>query len=270
MKSLCFIILLLVGMAASHAQTCASFHGTISNTDSIDTIISKVSTIPNRRGEYEPTVQFNERRTNAITALKLIYIVDTKIDSKYILYDADTQAFSISSYAIDNETTSWEAVFDYGKSLEDQVEFDYVDNVDIVLSSHESVTGTYTAQNAAGISAKISVIQRVKKGIFDHKSKPRGEDLFFPNREANKQANNIIGSIAVPLAHARAMKDDLKAAVVISPRSPFYGRGEKRWGRPTLSRPEDVKEDVYAVIADIQCALLMDKTNRVLLAIPTQ
>lgn len=261
--------LMLAGGHPAVVQTCATYEGQSVSLVSVDTLILAVSNLPNERDEFETSEQFRARVQTSLEGVRKTYVVQTMFDAEQAVYDADRQHFSIKSYALDNMNASWEAVFGYGRPLFERVKFSPLRNLDIVVSSSERVTGTYEASNAFGASATISEISRVTVGIFDREA-VYGESLFFRDREEERAVDQVIGTIPAEPEIARDLKGAMRGAVVIAPKAPWYGVGHKRWGRPTISKPRDIKETVSAVIADIQCALVLDGSNRVLLSVQTR
>jgi len=262
-------VFVLIGAQPAFGQVCASYEGQTVSPASIDTVISTVSELPAEKDEFETTEQFNARVQASLGNLEGAYVVGTMFDAEHAVYDADNQRFNIKSYALDNMNASWEAIFGYGRPLYERVKYSSFGNVDIIVSNTERVTGSYRASNAFGASATISEVSRVNVGIFDREA-AYGEDLFFRNREEGRVVDQVIGTIAADPVTARNLKDTMRGAVVIVPKAPWYAVGDKSWGAPTISNPQDVTETVSAVIADIQCALVLDGSNRVLLAVQTR
>ncbi len=246
---------------AANAQTCDGFVGQSISPVSFDSVISSVSRLPREKDEFETTAQFEARVTAALGGILSTYIISAQFNAKYAVYDADRQMFTIKSYAIHGVNTSWGAVFGYGSTLYNKVNYSmFDDNVDLVLSSKETVVDRYKGSNAFRASATISKIDRNVRAIFDRKAKS-GENLFF---------TTTIAEIAANLTNARALKDSFGAAVVVKPKAPWFARGTKNWGSPTINSPRDIDENVTALIADIQCALIIDGTNTVLAAVTTR
>lgn len=256
--------------ASTNAQTCETYVGQIIAPLSIETVIAATSKLPSQKDEFETTEQFNTRVINALGTVSGSYIITTKFNPEYAVYDADTQRFKIEYYALDNINASWEAVFGYGDPLYGKVKYSQVSGgIDIVVSYVEDLTGTYRGTNAFGASTTITKIRRTVKGIYDREAQ-YGETLFAPAPKYGEKTNTTIVELHADAMTARTLKSAFKAAVVIVPKSPWYGDEKKNWGKPTLQAPRDIDETVIAVIADIQCALITDSSNKVLAATPTR
>lgn len=264
------LILATFASASANAQTCESYAGQIIAPVSIETVIAATSKLPSQKDEFETTEQFNARLVSALGTVNGNYIVATKFDPKYAVYDADTQRFKIESYALDNINASWDGVFGYGTPHYGKVKHSSVmGGIDIVVSYSEATAGTYRGTNAFGASTTITKVRRVVKAIYDREAQ-YGETLFAPAPKRGETSNTTIAELQADAMTAKTLKNSFKSAVVIVPKSPWYGQGKKDWGEPTLDNPQDVDETVIGVIADIQCALITDGSNKVLAAIPTR
>ena len=264
------LILASLVSASANAQTCESYAGQIIAPVNIEAVIAATSKLPSQKDEFETTEQFNARLVSALGTVNGNYVVATKFDPKYAVYDADTQRFKIESYAMDNINASWDGVFGYGTPHYGKVEHSSVTgSIDIVVSNSEATIGTYRGTNAFGASTTITKVRRVVKAIFDRQAQ-YGETLFAPAPKRGEKTSTTIAELEADATTARTLKSAFKAAVVIVPKSPWYGAGKKDWGEPTLDAPRDIDETVIGVIADIQCALITDGSNKVLAAMPTR
>lgn len=61
------------------------------------------------------------------------------------------------------------------------------------------------------------------------------------------------------------LKPTLQLAFVVAPKAPYYLSALYDYpSTPTIRNPREVKNEVSALIADIQCGLVLDPTNIVL------
>ena len=269
MKTSALSILFWTIAKVATAEECSNFLGQQPTPTTIQSVISAVSTFPAEKDEFETTEQHNARIQSLTQNTPSTYIVYTNLDSRYAIYDADNQIFKIKSFAIDNINARLEAVFGYGSPLYGRTSYSSIGNIDIIIYTSERTTGTYRGRNSFGATATISEVTRSNIGIFERGAQ-HGEDLFFRNSEESRRADNIIGTIPADATTARALKDTMRAAVVIAPKAPWHASGDIRWGEPTIADPVDLTETVSILIADIQCALVLDASNKVLLAISTR
>lgn len=248
-------------------QACDSYLGQVITPVSFDRVRAILSRLPTQRGEFETTPQFNARVANALGGTAGSYIVRAAFNPKYATYDADHQRFRVEPYAIGNGQPYWDTVFGYGHPLYGQVEYGSYENIGISVSSSEAV-GTYLGSNVFGVTARVTETKRNEKAIFDRKA-ASGEDLYSPPG-SDLYRTRIIAEIPADPATAPRLKNTMKAALVIAPKSPWVAAGRGHINNPTINNPQTVEQVVSAVIADIQCALITDGTNRVIAAVTTR
>lgn len=249
-------------------QACDSYLGQMITPVSFDRVSAALSRLPTQRDEFETTPQFDARVANALGNTAGSYIVRATFNPKYATYDADRQQFRVESYAIGNGQPYWDEVFGYGHPLYGRVEYDSYNNIGISVSGSETVMGTYRGSNAFGVTARVTETRRNQKAIFDRKA-AYGEDLYSPPG-SDLYSIRIIAEIPADPATAPGLKNAMKAALVIAPKSPWVAAGRGHINTPTISNPRTVEQVVSAVIADIQCALITDGTNRVIAAVTTR
>lgn len=247
---------------------CDSYLGQRITPVSIDTVIATLSRLPSQRGEFETTSQFDARVADALDNVAGSYIVRATFNAKHATYDADGQRFRVESFAIGHGQPYWHTVFGYGHPLHGQVEYDSYENIGISVSDSETVIGTYRASNAFGVATRVTEIRRNDKAIFERKA-AFGEDLYSPPG-SDTYRTKIIAEIPADPAIAPNLKNTMKAALVIAPKSPWVAAGRGHLAPPTIDNPQSVEQVVSAVIADIQCALITDGKNKVIAAVTTR
>lgn len=90
---------------------------------------------------------------------------------------------------------------------------------------------------------------------------------LFPAAEEKRYA---VGQLRLAPEGARRLRPQLKSAFVVAPKEPYLIKDQQKVGEPTISTPLDVTEDFSILVADIQCGLLMDGSNKVLGPYPTR
>lgn len=235
---------------------------------SIDALISKLSVSAKPRGEFETTAQYEARLQAAGSGAPQQAFVAMPIDAKYITYDADSGRFRIESYALDNKNASWEVFYD-GPNPPWPRPVGRRDYVDLVERSVERVDGTYDAGNAFGAKVTVRQVLRETVGVLD-RTATGNEGLFFPHRPWRSDQSHVIAEVAVDPASAPTWRQNLKAAALVAPKSPYIAKGIKDWGRPRFDLPKEITEQLTAVIADISCMVLTDQSDTVLVLIPTR
>lgn len=244
----------------AHAQSCASYVGQVVAPRDIDDVMAPFREI-GEKGEFESTNQYNSRKGAAVAKLGGTLIIrKAPEDRKHLLYDADAQQLNIISYAFRNLGFNADALFGPGAPYRGVMESSYL-NIDVVIKEDETVTGSYSASNSYGAKTQVSKIFRRTRGIFESKA-VYGKDALFP---AAQNDSNIAGSIPMSPQDAMRLKPTLQLAFVVSPKAPYYLSALYDYpSTPTIRNPREVKNEVSALIADIQCGLVLDPTNTVL------
>ena len=250
-------ILLAIGSTAP--TMCQQHIGTIVKPVPIDSVINAASKQNPIKDEYETTAQFERRQQSARSAIQGSYIISVPFQSDGAKYDADSQVLRVYSDAIGigfSPEYPSEVYQLIGSSLH---------NLDIVAERSEILLGKYAAQNAYGAKAVVKRLKRVTKVIFE-RSGGWYED-FFGEGERGQFGKKVVPIIDIPVTpnRARALKPLLRAAVVISPIEPFYATGKIIHRAPRLGQPNDWEDDtIRVVVANVQCALVIDPSGSVL------
>jgi hypothetical protein len=251
---------------AKEAQrsSCSSYVGQSVAPTTIDKVAAAASKVPSIKGEFETTEQFEMRQGVAMRQLAPQYIVSKTPDRDHITYDADSGKLLVSEYAFDNLNVDYDSVFGFGTPFFGSVKHNHFRNIDVVMSETETTTGSYVGSNAFGASLRVARVLRTTKAIFEREAAFH-ESLFIDGASRN----HVIGELPLTPETARRVKKTASVALVIAPMSPFFAYGVKSWGAPTIDDARDVEQPISVVIADIQCGLLLDATNKVLGAYAT-
>lgn len=266
-----FILSHLLCQGLAHAEECNAYVGKTIHPVSIDVTIATVSKLPNAKGEFESTKEYDGRLAKAKSDMPSKFIVTTLLDEKQIDYDADNKKLRIKSFAIDSINTTYDGVFGYGTQLYEKLKYSNRDNIDLVVSTNESKNGTYRGKNIFGVDVTVEKVKRTTKAVFERES-AYGEDLFFPPQPSGSASrSNVIAEFPdIPPNVARKIKGSMKAAIVIVPKPPYFAKGKVSWGEPTIEAPIDIDEALEVVVADIQCVLITNQDGKVIAAIPTR
>ncbi|BAI95711.1 hypothetical protein Sj15T_00600 [Sphingobium sp. TA15] len=252
--------LLISAPIAAHAQSsCASYTGTTVAPLSFDQAIASIKPVA-PKGEFETTDAYQARLAAGAASGPLI--ISKKIEgAEYLSYNADKAAFEVKSYLFDNSNFSAWDTFYWAKS---DVKASTIGNLDVAISSSEVATGTYSAQNGFGARTTVTKLTRTEKAIFDRETASYGEQLFIANKDA------IVGEVPMSVAEAQSFKPQAKIAFVVVPKLPYVVRANFPQGETTISNPTDVRVNSTVLVADIQCGLLMNGTNRVIASFQTR
>jgi len=264
------IFIIYLCPAAGRTEECKNHLQTTINPISIDFVIRDLARLPNTKGEFETTVEYEARLRSLIGSIPTKFIVKTGIDPNQIDYDADTKILSIKSYAIDNTNTRYDDLFGYGTSTYGKIRYVRAPPIDIVISETEKDVGAYKGTNSFGANIMVRKIKRSTKVIFDRFAEYNDSLFFSSSSLAHSMLHIIVQFPDTAPGIARTMKATMQAALVIAPKAPYYAKGKVNWAAPTIQFPRDIDETLEVVIADIQCVLLTDQTGLVFAAIPTR
>lgn len=102
-----------------------------------------LATIPKIKSEYETTISFQSRLTEVLKGIPKNFVLQVPLDKKYVKYNAEKQLLVIDRYAVDNANIGYEGVFGYGTPFYEKIEYINSSNMDVVISSKESLIGSY-------------------------------------------------------------------------------------------------------------------------------
>ncbi|MDZ3831938.1 MAG: hypothetical protein U0S50_09005 [Sphingopyxis sp.] len=261
MKKFIFGALLMAAPGVAHAQSsCDAYTGTTVQPQTFDQAIASIRPVA-PKDEFETSDAYRARLAAAGGAGPLI--ISKKIEGAgYLAYNADKGAFEVKAYLFDNTNfNAWDAFY-YAKVTDPKAST--MSNLDVVISSSDTVTGTYSAQNGFGAKTNVSKVTRIEKAIFESEPARYGEELFFQNKDA------IVGEVPMSVAEAQAFKPQAKIAFVAVPKLPYVVRATFPTGKTTISNPTDLTVNSTILVADIQCGLLMNGTNKVVAAFKTR
>ena len=250
----------------TNAEPCASYAGQRVSPRDIDDILAPFRAMGSK-SEFESTQQFESRKLKAARGIDTQLIVKkAPEDRKHLVYDADAQLLNVIAFAFRNAPLNSPALFRDGKTYDGGMGASAY-NIEAVIEQDETVTGTYKASNAFGATMNVQKIFRRTRGIYESTALPPAEDLF----PAAQDKPYYAGSIPMTPEQAMKIKPTLQLAFVVVPKAPFFLSTTFDIPLPpTVTRPAEVKNEVSALIADIQCGLVIDPTGTVLGAFETR
>ena len=125
----------------------------------------------------------------------------------------------------------------------------------VPISERETVLRIYSAQNLMGATFRVSDISRETKALYLTTT-----DLFpFAKRDTSP-----IMMFSVPLARARLVKQTFTVALVVAPQPPYLLTYTFKGVAPTALKPTHYTEHSSVILAEAQCALVLDSHFRVL------
>lgn len=237
-----------------------------------DRVFADAQAIPRFKDEFETRAQFEERQAAALAEFQQRYLIDVPVDSEYVRYDADRQVLVIATYALTNTLASRDelgSAFGYGSDLSRAgVEVKYgilgSGNVMWALPREQRDVGTYDGSNAFGATVTIKKQEGIARGVFERQGKYE-ENVWTEARAPYvKDSPPVAFEIKADPQRAKAIKQGgLRAAILVSPRAPFYATGVDHFA-PTVRVPYDRTTEVRYLIGDIQCAVIYDAGGQLL------
>jgi hypothetical protein len=256
--------------SSAQSQQCTTYVGQTVTPLTFDQAISHIPNVA-PRGEYETTAQYEERRRAAGVGSggPLIIVKTPENRDRYIRYDADAGRLAIQTYAFDNTGfDAWTAL--YGTPYIQALNPSTLGNFDVVISEREVATGTYQGRNGFGATWPVTRVTRTLQAIYERPRGPRDgiTSGLFPSAD---EAPHVVGYLEMPPEVAQRTKPTMKLAFVVVPRDPYVIRSSYAGrGNITVQNPFDVTYTTTILVADVQCGLALDASNRVLGAFPTR
>ncbi len=255
----------LAGAGQVSAQTCDALFATkitpVTFSDAVQTLHNKTTPI---KGEFETTDDYNTRVAASGSNIPETLIVSVPLDLKMITYNADKAAFEIKTYAVNINGAYWPSAF-AGSPYANTIPVRSYGDLGQVVATIDRPTGTYTGQNAYGVSWTVTRVTRRFDGIFEGPPRSYGMTLFQP-----KDGPAPIWEMPVPLDIARALKPRLRAAFLIAPKAPFYFANTRPLGNAvTIDNPNEFIQNSRVIVADIRCLIITDDTNTVRFVVET-
>jgi hypothetical protein len=246
---------------AMNSSRCSSYVGSPISAQSFDVAIERLTNL-SPKGEFETTAEYASRTEAANLAASEPLIIAKEPESvEYFRYDADTQKLQVQSYAFDNTNfQAWEAFY---AAKEHRLTANTTDNLDVVISVATESTGTHVATNSFGVRVEVQELTQTTKAIFQRNG--RYPDTLFRHRDKD----GVIGELSIAPSDAKALKPQLKVAFVVRPKEPYLIRSTYPLGTPTVSNPRQITVHATVLIADFECGLLLDGTNKVIGAYDT-
>jgi hypothetical protein len=245
--------------AGSASEICRALAGTKPSTISFNQALAQVSKLPLKKEEFETTEAYNARLSTALRGMTTPQLVRVPLNSEGVSYNADTQRFQIESAAFG---ASYEKFDNYPLYAFGNVQVDWgLNNIDVVGSQEDKPISLYNGINSYGAKVEVVKLKRFTKAIFDRKG-GEGEDLFNPPLPYGEfyYKNPLVVEIPMDPNKARLLKGKMTAAVLITPKAPFYATGKYNH-EPTIDDARDVNGIVQVIIADIMCAVIIDSSG---------
>jgi len=219
----------------------------------------QLANVPTVKSEYETTAAFEARVASTMSKIASPVVVEVPVQGKYITYDADSSRLNVQGYAFANERTEYSGVFGYGSPLYQKIKYGYSDNIDVVFPYEEAQVGSYVGTTAMGVKIRVTKVRRFTRVLFEREGK-LAEGLF-PGLSQHDAPVITFSNVTPEMA--KHMKATFRAAILYTPKPPYFAKGKYPWGEPTIEGPMDIDETIEVAIGDIQCALLLNSDGKV-------
>lgn len=254
---LCAAIWFSAAQSAS-AQTCNSYVGSNLSWMTFDEAASKLPKIA-PKDEFESTADYQKRIAEVAPSEPFVIGANMGAEPFGVSYDADRQVLIVKDYAFEAGFVAWSRAMSWSDvGLDASRGY----NAAAVLDQSRQTVGTYEAQTALGVKFQVQEVQMQTNGIFD-RALNLGERLFGKDAEP-------FAEIPMDPTSARAKKPALSRVVIAVPKAPFFFEVDYTHGTPSLDTPTRVRDHLRVIVADIQCALILDADNIALAAVETK
>jgi hypothetical protein len=274
------LLALSIPISASAQTSCNQYRGQTPSIRSFDSVVEKFKEV-GPIDEFENTAARRERREIAARSIGTPIVIEVNYGSSP-KYNADLQAFQIQSRAF-SSSESFDQLFIHGgigvigegtltnDETRALISLDISNPPAVTIARIERENyGTYLATNGLGAQ------RRVTRNLVEIQA------VYEPNRSTGKYGehrnfrgvnryDDFIGTVPMEPEAARQLNNKFRHALVVAPLHPYFAGGRNSTGTtPTVSNPYDTKLLVSILLADIQCALVLDQSGKVLASIQTK
>ncbi len=235
---------------------CTSVFNQKHHVTTVEQYYKELADLPQRKGEYETTADFEKRRAAAFHGTPSEAMVLVDLDPEFMEYDADRQILTIKRFAFSNQS------IDHYYLLKD-VDVGgtgFGDYADYTEKSIDTPTGTYIGTNAFGASVEVVKMDRLFYGIFDREV-TYGSNLWHASQGIQRvglsDTENIAFQFRATPEQARSYKQTAKAVFFIRLRTPSTLTGSK-FEKATINLPFERHNEYRFLHADIECAAVID------------
>lgn len=256
-KNFAAVLIACLTAVSANAFDCQSYVGKKVTPTSFDAALAMLPMI-SPKGEFETTIAYEARTAGAVLPTEPLILsgqADRKLwDGKTdtLQYDADAGLLTVHKFFFGLETNHDVAEF---TPQVPGINNSYT--VQYQLRKRDTPKGQYKGSNAFGASVTVERIDSVVDEVFE-----RG--IRYSESEYVGVADNASTLLPVPMTIeiAKLVKATPQSAIVVVPKPPYFARGTINFA-PTRQVPFDVNTTFRTIIADIQCAMVLDASNTV-------
>lgn len=139
-----------------------------------------------------------------------------------------------------------------------------------MFERREEPLGTYQAKTALGIDIIVTRMLVTHSVVVDRGASVnvRGIDWFI---ESADWSPHTVGTIKAPPEQAKTLRDQISFAFVVAPKEPYWvSVSSSATAPPTAARPFSIIGKTEIMFGDVQCALVLDGSDRVIASYVTR
>lgn len=248
-------------LPAANLVECQNFVGRRVSPISSATLRRKLSTFKGKT-EFETKAQYALRIADLMSSISsgpAVFRIQ-RVNSQGLRYDAEQHSFVVSKSLFGGtmETHAGMALFSVMDTVGEQASI--FQNVAAVLSTSRTVSGSYMARTGIGIPVTVSKVEQTNLLLFEK------EGSMFPGSDDTEDLTPVLPMTAT---EAQQFKATYSVALAGAPKEPYLVSGVDGPYLPSAGNPRELRGRTQVIVADIQCALILDGQNKVRAAFPT-
>ena len=250
--------------AAPETFECAEVTGQTITLQAPEEVWKSLEGQSTTKSEFETSAQFAARTRETTRWASRRLAVEGTYDPDQVVYNADAQEFTVGVSAWDNLADGVDTVG--GRLNRQALPSRWDDKASIGLKEMEYPEGEYVGQNAFGATARVAIIRRERYSVYDRVIPRKKEWRTETTRTYSFHGKSMeipAVTLRANLESARALKKNMRVAVIVRPKAPYVATTEKHWSA-TIDRPTEIRETTRIIIADLLCAVLIDESGQVL------
>ncbi len=243
-------LMMAMSLAVSPEETaCSSLIGEHITLSTFADVRSRLPLI-SPRTSYESTADYERRlaQTAAPGASRVVVRRHPNHPGEGLSYDPDRQILTVYDTAFGAGQINFSSVFGREARASDD---NFTGAIGFQVGATETGQDTYEATNAYGARVPVTRTERQVDAVWERVGR-RGESQFVGVGSYRPVAR-------IPMApdSARDLIEGGAAALLFVPKTPFQASGTSVL-EPSFSRPRERRDTINVIIADVQCAFLLN------------
>lgn len=247
-------MLLLSLLLSTATPDCDSYVGQTVTTHAFDDVVGSLPEIE-PQGAYESTSEYEARLDGAAAQVSRPTIIRRGATTSGLSYDADDQTLTVYETAFGATQINFSDIF--GRPHRSRSNF--ASAVGFLVNAEVTEQEQYEATNGFGARFAVERTNRRISAVWERAGE-RGESPV-----GSRSRTGSIAEINMPPDQARDIIERGHTALLISPTAPFIAHGTSTIAA-TFRRPRERIDTIDVVVADIQCAFILDSSDVVVQA----